>query len=204
MTGPLHDRHDHPALWREPAPRFPESCNHGYTRIVFSEPDTGQWVLLCYRLPREPSTPRITVWRKLKRLGVAQLADGLVTLPADARTREQLEWIAEEIIEAGGEASTWLAHPTSADQERTLATRMADTRAGEYAAVTAEAATAAAGSDRERRRTGERLRAELRRIARRDYFPPPQREAAQAAVRALLEADPDEESTAEATGQVQP
>ena len=170
---------------------------------MVSEPDTGQWVLLCYRLPREPSTPRITVWRKLKRLGVAQLSDGLVTLPADARTREQLEWIAEEIIQSGGEASTWLAHPTSADQERTLARRMADARAGEYAAVTAEAATAA-GSDRERRRTGERLRAELRRIARRDYFPPPQREAAQAAVRALLEADPDEESTAEATGQVQP
>lgn len=170
---------------------------------MVSEPDTGQWVLLCYRLPREPSTPRITVWRKLKRLGVAQLSDGLVTLPADARTREQLEWIAEEIIEAGGEASTWLAHPTSADQERTLARRMADARAGEYAAVTAEAATAA-GSDRERRRTGERLRAELRRIARRDYFPPPQREAAQAAVRALLEAAPDEESTAEAAGQVQP
>lgn len=52
---------------------------------------TGTWVLLCYRLPREPSTPRITVWRNLKRLGIAQLADGLVTLPADARTREQLD-----------------------------------------------------------------------------------------------------------------
>ena len=181
-----------------------ESCNHGYTRIVVSEPDTGTWVLLCYRLPREPSTPRITVWRKLKRLGVAQLADGLVTLPADARTREQLEWIAEEIIESGGEASTWLAHPTSADQERTLARRMADARAAEYTAVTAEAATAAADANRERRRTGERLRAELRRIARRDYFPPPQRDAAQAAVRALLEADTDEESTAEAARDVQP
>ena len=47
-----------------------------------SELETGLWVLLCYRLPREPSTPRITVWRKLKRLGVAQLSDGLVTLPA--------------------------------------------------------------------------------------------------------------------------
>jgi hypothetical protein len=32
-----------------------------------------RWVMLAYRLPREPSTPRITVWRKLKRLGVAQL-----------------------------------------------------------------------------------------------------------------------------------
>ena len=34
------------------------------------------WVLLAYRLPRVPSTPRSAVWRKLKRLGVAQLGDG--------------------------------------------------------------------------------------------------------------------------------
>ena len=42
----------------------------------------GEWVLLSYRLPREPSTPRIAVWRKLRRLGVAQISDGLVALPA--------------------------------------------------------------------------------------------------------------------------
>src|SRR5262245_25562104 len=88
----------------------------------------GRWVLLCYRLPREPSTPRITVWRKLKRLGVAQLADGLVALPADARTREQLEWIADEITEAGGEASIWLARPATMEQQRQVAARMAEAR----------------------------------------------------------------------------
>lgn len=37
-------------------------------------------MLLSYRLPREPSTPRITEWRKLKRLGVVQISDGLVAL----------------------------------------------------------------------------------------------------------------------------
>ena len=143
--------------------------------------------MLCYRIPREPSTPRITVWRKLKRLGVAQLADGLVTLPADARTREQLEWLAEEITEAGGEASIWLAQPASAAHERALAARMAAARAADYATVTAEAAAAADAGVREARRTGERLRAELRRIGRRDYFPPPERDAAHAAVRGLLD-----------------
>ena len=69
----------------------------------------GEWVLLSYRLPREPSTPRITLWRKLKKLGVAQLADGVVALPADARTREQFEWLAEEVEESGGQAGVWLA-----------------------------------------------------------------------------------------------
>src|SRR5262249_58609323 len=78
----------------------------------------GRWVLLSYRIPREPSTPRITIWRKLKRLGVAQISDGLVALPADARTREQLEWIAEEIVEADGTASVWLAQPHALDTQR--------------------------------------------------------------------------------------
>ena len=90
----------------------------------------GQWVLLSYRIPREPSTPRITVWRKLKRLGVAQISDGLVALPADARTREQLEWIAEEVAEASGNASIWIARPATVSAERELATAMATARAG--------------------------------------------------------------------------
>lgn len=147
---------------------------------------TRTWVMLCYRIPREPSTPRITVWRKLKRLGVAQLSDGLVALPGDARTREQLDWIADEIVESGGEASIWLAQPASAEQERDLAERMAAARAAEYAAVIAEATDAASADAREARRIGQRLWAELRRIVRRDYFPPPERDTARAAVRALL------------------
>jgi hypothetical protein len=150
------------------------------------DPARESWVMLCYRLPREPSTPRIAVWRKLRRLGVAQLADGLVALPADARTREQLDWIANDIIEAGGEASIWLARPASTAQERELTARMAAARAAEYDAVTADAHTAGAGGPREARRTGERLRAELRRIGRRDYFPPPERDEAHGAVQALL------------------
>jgi hypothetical protein len=145
----------------------------------------GQWVLLCYRLPREPSTPRITVWRNLKRLGVGQLADGLVTLPADARTREQLEWVAEQVIDFGGEASIWLAQPATLAQERQVAAAMTEARAQEYEAVIAEATDASALDERARGRMASRLNAELRRIERRDFFPPAQRERAQAAVNTL-------------------
>ena len=148
-------------------------------------PGPGEWVLLMYRLPREPSTPRSAVWRKLRRLGVAQLADGLVTLPADARTREQLDWLAEEIQEAAGTAGVWLARPASMAQERDLATAMAAERAAEYAAVREGAHAAAALDEPAQRRAVRRLREELRRIRRRDFFPPPEREAAVAAVEAL-------------------
>lgn len=146
---------------------------------------TFDWVLLAYRLPREPSTPRITVWRKLKRLGVAQLLDGLVTLPADARTREQLEWVADEVQQAGGTASVWIGRPGSAAQERTVAAAMAEAIAAEYRAVIADAAAAIDADIVERRRTLARLRRELHRIGMRDHFPPSERQHARDAVRAL-------------------
>ena len=76
-----------------------------------------RWVFLSYRLPRDPSAPRLAVWRRLKRLGVAQLLDGLVALPADSRNREQLEWTAEQVTESGGEAAIWLAEATTAGPE---------------------------------------------------------------------------------------
>jgi hypothetical protein len=124
------------------------------------------------------------VWRKLKRLGVGQIGDGVVALPADARTREQLEWIAEEIGEAGGSASIWIARPATSTAERELATGMAAARAAEYAAIVAEA-TAAPADMAARQSLARRLRAELRRIARRDYFPPVERDQAVATVDAL-------------------
>src|SRR5204863_1180632 len=99
-------------------------CNLGFRYSEGVVPRL-KWVFLLYRLPRTPSTPRITLWRSLRRLGVVQLADGLVALPLDARTREQLEWLADEVLEAGGEASIWIAEAGSATQERALAARMA-------------------------------------------------------------------------------
>jgi hypothetical protein len=141
-----------------------------------------EWVLLAYRLPREPSGPRVSLWRRLRRLGVLQVLDGLVGLPADARTREQLEWVADEVVEAGGEAWVWLGRMGSASQERVLAGRMAQTVAADYEAVIAEAEASESESEVVRRRVVARLRRELQRIGRRDYFPPPQREGARASV----------------------
>jgi len=144
----------------------------------------GNWVLLSYRMPREPSTPRITIWRKLKRLGVAQLSDGLIALPADARTREHLDWIAEEIVESGGTAAVWHAQPATLAQERELAAAMAAARRDEYRSVIEQAAAGSA-NEAERVRTIRRLRDELRRIHRRDYFPPVERDTARLAVETL-------------------
>src|SRR5205814_3592479 len=121
-----------------------QQCNPGrnfakLTAEVTVMSQGGDWVLLAYRLPRVPSTPRSAVWRKLKRLGVAQLGDGLVALPADPRTREQLEWVAEEVTDHGGEAILWLGRPLGASAISAVVSRMTAAVAAEYDAVTAEA-----------------------------------------------------------------
>jgi hypothetical protein len=144
-----------------------------------------EWVLLAYRLPRHPSTPRSTVWRKLKRLGAAQLGDGLVALPADARTREALEWIAEEVTDHNGEAMVWLGRPADSADRTALIDRMRAAVSADYDTVTAEATATGDTDPATRRRVAARLRRELHRINTRDFFPPPQREQATRAVQQL-------------------
>lgn len=153
------------------------------------------WVLLAYRLPRMPSTPRSAVWRKLKRLGVAQLGDGLVALPADPRTREQLEWIAEEVTDHGGEATLWLGRPLDTSAASAVAGRMTAAVAADYEAVAAEAATIHTADAVARRRAVARLRRELHRIQGRDFFTCAQGEAARLAVERLAATDPAEART---------
>jgi hypothetical protein len=164
--------------------------NNQYVTVVTQASSRrGEWVLLAYRVPREPSAPRIAVWRKLKSHGVAQIRDGLVALPADARTVEALEWVADDILAAGGSATVWRARLTSRTSEHEVIRGMAAARALEYAALADRAQTLldagpVSGSADGLRRL-RLLRREQRRIQRRDYFPPPERQHAQSVVKAV-------------------
>lgn len=150
------------------------------------------WVVLIYRIPREPSSPRIAVWRKLRALGVAQLGDGVAALPEDARTREHLEWVADQVVEVGGTALLLRAQTLARRDERSLATTMSQARAEEYRDLADRAdEVARANPDAvEVTRTVKRIRNELRTVQRRDYFPPPERDAAEAALDRLAELAP--------------
>lgn len=148
-------------------------------------PPGQQWVLLSYRVPREPSTPRIAIWRQLKSHGVAQVGDGLVALPHDARTKEQLEWVAAKALEADGEAIVWVAVTTKRQTADLVAGLNAD-RDVEYEALLLEMVDAGPGVDG---RTISRFRREWRRIERRDHFRSPLRDEVRLAVQALTRAE---------------
>lgn len=147
--------------------------------------DNGDWVLLLHRLPREPSAPRIALWRALRRLGALLLGDGLVALPASARNAEHLEWLAAGIEEQGGNASVWRARPTLGTVGARLAAQSRDAIDDEYRALVREASAARSMVDVERRRTLRRLRGELRRIGSRDYHRAQSADAARRAVEGL-------------------
>jgi hypothetical protein len=78
------------------------------------------WVLLVYKVPREPTALRATVWRRLKRLGALLVHDALWVLPATPWTREQFQWLAVEIGELGGEVYLWESHVLLNGQEEAL------------------------------------------------------------------------------------
>ena len=81
---------------------------------------TPSWVLLVYKIPREPTAGRAYVWRKMKRLGALLLHDSVWVLPSTPWTREQLQWLAVEITELSGEAFLWESHLLLNGQGETL------------------------------------------------------------------------------------
>ncbi len=125
-----------------------------------------KWVLLSHRVPREPSTPRIAIWRKLKDLGVAQLGDGLVALPHSAETQEQLEWVAAQVHEADGTAIVWIAESSPRRDGRRLGDQLRAERTAEYLELDSEIVA----NPFPDRRTIARWRRTLRKIEQRDHL----------------------------------
>jgi hypothetical protein len=146
-----------------------------------------RWVLLVYRLPREPSRHRVAVWRKLRDLGALYLQDGVAALPEDAVTREQLEWLQLRVREAAGEATLWEARPGTVAEEAELVEDFRSSREQAYRIIIA-------GAERLRRKAEMgvkdlseqlgKLERQFRAERRRDYFRSPLRGEAAAALKA--------------------
>jgi hypothetical protein len=62
------------------------------------------WLVLTWRLPAASSTPRVATWRSLQRLGAVTLTPGAAIVPFSEHLQEQMDWIAEDIVQRGGDA----------------------------------------------------------------------------------------------------
>ena len=62
------------------------------------------WLLLTYKVPPEPASKRIAIWRRLKSMGAVYLQNGVCLLP---RTDDHARWmkiLENDITEMGGDA----------------------------------------------------------------------------------------------------
>ncbi len=96
------------------------------------------WVFLLYKIPPEPSAPRVHVWRKLKRLGAILLHDAVWALPATPSAVEQLQWLAQEIQELDGSATVWETQASLPGQDDALVQQFAAQADAAYREIQAE------------------------------------------------------------------
>jgi hypothetical protein len=63
------------------------------------------WLLLIHQLPLRPAYLRVKVRRRLQQLGAVPLKSSVYALPNTEEHREDFQWLANEIIGDGGEAT---------------------------------------------------------------------------------------------------
>lgn len=66
------------------------------------------WLLLLYSLPTGRGSARVGIWRQLKKSGALSLKTSAYLLPNRADLIERFQWLAQQVRDAGGEAT--LAH----------------------------------------------------------------------------------------------
>ncbi|CAM3448416.1 ChrB domain-containing protein [Deinococcus saxicola] len=90
--------------------------------------------LLIYKVPKEPSTARVTIWRRTRHLGALYLQQSACYLPDRGEHRQVLEAVAAEVRAFGGEAHVLGVVAEGEERERLLR-RLEDERGAEYAEV---------------------------------------------------------------------
>ena len=91
-----------------------------------------KWLLLIYKIPREPTAGRVFVWRKLKQIGALAVQDAVWILPQSKRSAEHFQWLAAEINELGGETMVWEAERIDGKHDKELQQRFTDLVEAEY------------------------------------------------------------------------
>jgi len=66
--------------------------------------ETLLWLLLTYKVPAEPASKRVALWRRLKSMGAVYLQNGVCILPKTDDHARRLKMLENDIAEIGGEA----------------------------------------------------------------------------------------------------
>ena len=145
----------------------------------------ARWLVLTWRLPSDSSTPRVATWRTLRRVGAVLLTPGAAVVPYDEDLLEQLDFLAQSIDEAGGEAWVLPVQNLSDREEARIRERQRQARESEYQTLATAARrvpSRARSRDRLARLRRDRalgaLERRLKSVEVRDHFHAPGKRAA--------------------------
>src|SRR5260221_6335307 len=94
------------------------------------------WLLLLYTLPATKAASRVSLWRKLKKIGAYALKTSAYVLPDEPAHLERFQWLVQQVRDDGGDAT--LARVTEIEglNSEDLARMFNEARAADYAALT--------------------------------------------------------------------
>lgn len=143
----------------------------------------GQWLLLIYHLPADPSSARSAIWRETRRLGAVSLQHGVCILPLSESSRAAYTRLSERIEAYGGDATILETASPDEDWQAKMVARFNAARDEEYEEVIDETERFCEEIARERRKGKytfaeledeesnlERLRKYLAQVQARDVF----------------------------------
>ena len=161
----------------------------GKTRPV-SDDTAPRWLLLIHQIPPQPNYLRVKIWRRLQRLGAIAVKNTVYALPIGDQATEDFQWITQEIVKGGGDASVCEARFVNGLRDDQIEALFNEERDKDYAQIVADArqALTPSRSTKAEEDTGA-IKSELVKLKRRlsevvavDFFGAPGRNAAQAAI----------------------
>jgi hypothetical protein len=90
------------------------------------------WLLLLFSLPTNRNTERVSVWRRLKKMGAVQIKTSTYLLPDEPAQYEQFQWLAQQIRDYGGDSTLVRAQQIEGLTKEKVIAMFNDARAKDY------------------------------------------------------------------------
>lgn len=106
--------------------------------MTMADPPLHKWVLLTHQIPPQPSGFRVKVWRKLQKIGAIAVKNAVYVLPNTSASLEDFQWLRQEILDAGGEATVFTADAVGNAENQGIIRAFQEARDGDYATLLEE------------------------------------------------------------------
>jgi hypothetical protein len=111
-----------------------------------------KWLLFCPQLPSTPSSPRVTIWRKMRSAGAVGLDNGLWLLPYTETGERFMQEMKAYVTSQGGTSKTFLSSALDEETENDILDAFRQDRAEEYFEIVEQCQDFLAEIDKETKR----------------------------------------------------